>query len=135
MVASVGQIIGITTGSFFAFLILFVLYLRVAMGVFKPTFDRWCRAFSRLRWGRVRVVQRLNGPQQVEQMSNVTHIPPASAGRASFDSALTGATLVSPPAPRHNLPPPSPRAREVTSDDYIRDLHIYAGTFALGYFV
>jgi hypothetical protein len=43
-----------------AFLILFVIYLRITMGVFKETFGGWYRALSRIwnyRWRRVNVRQ------------------------------------------------------------------------------
>jgi len=138
MVASVGKIVGIITGSFFAFLILFVLYLRISMGVFKHTFDRWYRAISPLRDHRrthVHVVEPHNEPRQVEQMSSIAHVPLASARRASFDSALTGTTLVSPgTAVRPDLPPP--RTNQVTRDDSMRrDLQLYASSLAIAYFV
>lgn len=87
MVLSVGKTIGIVLGSFFGessifanpdavrmliyigiqcrldtctegFLILFVIYLRIALGIFEHTFDGWYRALSRLgsyRWRRVNV--------------------------------------------------------------------------------
>ncbi|KIM76837.1 hypothetical protein PILCRDRAFT_826052 [Piloderma croceum F 1598] len=139
MVASAGKIVGICIGSFLAFTILFVIYLHITLGAFKETFDGWYRSIARLRHRqRKRGDNELGGEQLPNaQMSSITHLPthmpPERPTNASFDSILTGTTLV---CPSPTVTPPRVHdPREVVRRVNIEDPRMYAATLTSIYFI